>query len=108
MRGLALLLLLLWLPELGVGFPELSSSHHRPGELGGSPRRPQRQLNASAWRPPRAPEEAEIRAQLREILENPGPENPPGGDPWYDDGASNALAVAASGRSDQSLCRSAF
>ena len=102
MRGLALLLLL-WLPELGVGFPELSSSH--PGELG-SPRG--RHLNASAWRPPSAPEEAEIRAQLREILENPGPENPPGGDPWYDDGASNALAVAASVRSDQSLCRSAF
>ena len=104
MRGLALLLLL-WLPALGVGFPELSSSHHRsrPGELG-SPRR--RQLNASAWRPPSAPEEAEIRAQLREILENPGPENPPGGDPWYDDGApmpSQSQPLAA-----RSLCRSAF
>jgi hypothetical protein len=77
----SLLLAVATLPALSQGFPEMQR------------RKQPAQFNASAaWRPSAAEEEV-IRARLRWILENPGPENPPGGSPWYDDGSYGPLLL---------------
>lgn len=76
-----LLLLVATLPALGRGFPEMG---RKPTAAA---------TGAVAATGPSAAEEDEIRHQVRWILENPGPENPPGGNPWYDDGSYGPLLL---------------
>ena len=85
MVGQGLALLVATLPALGLGFPDMQSRQH--------PARPRVQNASASWRAPSPTEEEAIRARLRWILENPGPENPPGGNPWYDDGSYGPLLL---------------